>query len=513
MKNKWMSSQQAFILLLNLAVLTWPLELGAVERPNILLVIVDDQSWCHVGCYGDPAVRTPAIDDLARNGIRFENAYCASPSCSPSRAGILTGQDVFRIEEAGILTGFIRDKYPVFPLLLEKTGYVIGYTGKGYAPCTRNVPKTYQRPLGKSYHQERLTPPGDGKGISKLDYATNLDVFLNERPKDRPFFFWVGMTEPHLPHARGLGDEFGIDQNDIRVPDFYPRSLEVRQGLSDYLAEIEWADGMLARMVASLKKRNLLNNTLMVFTSDNGMPFPRAKATLYEYGVRVPLIIHWPTRVHDARRVTDPVSLIDLAPTILEVAGIRVPAVMTGRSLKPLLFSQKNGHIDPKREFVVTVFEKHTSCRPGMLSFPRRALHTAEWTYIHNYEPLRDPAGAKDVLIPTWGVYGDIDPSLIKTYFMEQENDPRVRPYYLAGFGKVPPEELFHRTTDPHHVHDVAADPAYAEVLRDLRKKLDTYLIKHHDPRAKGLSPWDDYNLDKPFPIPLPAGVNPITAK
>ena len=148
-----------------------------------------------------------------------------------------------------------------------------------------------------------------------------------------------------------------------------------------------------------------------------------------------------------------------------------------------------------------------------MLSFPRRAFHSEEWTYIRNYEPVRDPAGAKDVLIPTWGVYGDIDPSLIKTYFMAHENDPRVRPYFLTGFGKVPPEELFHKTTDPHHVHDLAADPAYAEVLRDLREKLETYLVEHDDPRAKGLTPWDGYHFDKPFPIPLPAGVNPITAK
>lgn len=471
------------------------------ERPNILFIITDDQSWQHVGCYGDEAVRTPAMDSLAKKGIRFTNAYCAAPSCSPSRAGILTGQDIYRLEEGGILTGFIREKHNVFPLMLEKAGYTIGYTGKPYAPVTRNVPGTYAAPVGKGYKEKTLDPP---KGISKIDYAANFDSFLDQAPQETPFFFWVGITEPHLPHPTGLGKKTGIPSESIRIPSFYPEADDIRAGLSDYLAEIEWADQMIGKIIKSLEERSLIDNTLIVFTSDNGMPFPRAKATQYEYGVHMPLIVRWDNRVGAERVATDPVSLTDLAPTFLDVAGLDVPAEMTGLSLKNALLSKTSDRVHPERGFVVSSFEKHTSARPHLLGFPRRALHSEHWTYIRNYEPTRYPAGHPETLIPGWGTYGDIDPSVIKTYFMDHQNDPTIKPFFLLGFGKVQAEELYDKRNDSDMMKNLAGNPEYQAKLKELRSKLEQYLTKNDDPRMKGLSPWDAYNLDKPFPITQP---------
>ncbi len=442
------------------------------------------------------------MDDLAENGIRFTSAYCAAPSCSPSRAAILTGQDIFRIEEAGVLTGYIRDTFPVFPLLLQENGYAIGHTGKGYAPRTRNMPDTHDAPIGNRYTKKRLTPPGDG--LSRCDYAGNFELFLKEVPKKKPFFFWVGMSEPHLPHTLNLGRNTGIDQAAIDIPGFYPNTPETRTGLSDYLAEIEWADQMLGKIVKILEEEGQLDNTLIVFTSDNGMPFPRAKATLYEYGVHMPLIVQWANHIKGNRVITDPVSLVDLTPTFLELAGVDVPEVMTGKSLNSILFSDESGHVDSSRQFVVTAFEKHVLCRPEMLGFPRRALHSQEWTYIRNYEPDRFPAGHKDTIVPTWGNYGDIDPSIMKTFLMDKAEDPEIKPYFKAGFGKVPAEELFNKKEDPQLLKNLANASAYQGKLEELRAQLEAYLKEHDDPRTKGYSPWDTYNLDRPFPTSQP---------
>ena len=465
------------------------------KRPNILFVITDDQSWEHAGCYGDQAVRTPVINKLASEGVRFNNAYCAAPSCSPSRAGILTGQEIYRLEEGGVLTGFIRKKFEVFPLLLEKAGYFIGRTGKPYWPRTPDVPNTYTSPTGKAYTKNRVDSP---KGISKQDYAANFEQFLDEIPDEHPFFFWVGIGEPHLPHPSGLGVSTGIDAAKIRIPSFYPDVPEIRSAMSDYLAEIEWADEMLGKIIKSIENRGLKENTLFVFTSDNGMPFPRAKATLYDHGVRMPLIFKWDNRIKAGRVVDDPVNLIDLAPTFLELAGIETPQQMTGRSMTNLFFSTKSGKIDKNRKFVVTAFEKHTLCREGHLGFPRRALHTEEWTYIKNYEPDRWPAGGPNVLIPDWDFYGDIDPSGIKSYFTDHKDESNVKSLFDLCFGKVPDEELYNKKEDPDMMNNLASNPEYQNVAKKLQQDLENYLKATKDPRIQGESPWDDYNLDAP---------------
>lgn len=474
---------------------------GAAPPPNLLLIITDDQSWEHAGCYGDKAVRTPAMDRLAENGVRFEHAYCAAPSCSPSRAAILTGQDIYQLEEGGVLTGFLRRKHSVFPQILKQNGYRIGHTGKPYAPITKNVDGAHAAPLGKSYSVRAKNPP---QGVSRTDYAASFEQFLESTPEDHPFLFWVGTSEPHLPHAPGRGSSTGIDAANIRVPAFYPDKAPIRESLADYLAEIEWADGMLARIMKTLDRRGITGETLVIFTSDNGMPFPRAKATLYDHGVRMPLIVSWAGRIKPGRIVEDPVSLIDLAPTFLELAGLEPAPMMTGRSLKKLLFARESGVLDPDREFVVSAFEKHTLARPGLVGFPRRALHTKDWTYIVNYEPDRYPAGREDTLLPGWDIYGDIDPSGIKSFFLAKARFPDQQRLFELSFGKVPREELFRKKDDPDMVNNLAMNPNFENVLKTFRGQLNAYLKQTKDPRAQGLSPWDDYNYDRPFPVPNP---------
>lgn len=466
------------------------------EKPNILFIITDDQSWEHAGCYGSQAVRTPAIDKLAENGVRFTNAYCAAPSCSPSRAGILSGQDIFRLEEAGVLTGFIRDKYVLFPKLLEDNGYAVGFTGKGYWPRAADVEGAIENPIGKNFHEHKYQSVPEG--ISKNNYPANFNDFLEQLPDNKTFFFWVGTNEPHTPYETDRGVETGIDTSKIKVPAFLPGLPVTKLNMADYLSEIEWADKMVDSIMQVLEEHHLMNNTLIVFTSDNGMPFPRAKSTLYDYGVRMPLIYKWDNKIKKGRVVDDPLSFIDFAPTFLDLAGIEVPPGMTGNSITNLLFSGKSGVIDEEREFVVSAFEKHTSCRAGQLGYPRRALHTKEWIYIRNYEPNRWPFGDPNVFIEGWGWYGECDPGRLKHFMVEHQNETGMKPYFDVCFGKVPVEELYNKNEDPAMIHNLVTEAEYENKLKELRQKLTSYLKQTKDPREQGNSPWDDYNLDKP---------------
>jgi len=465
------------------------------RNPNFLFILTDDQSWEHLGSYGDQAVKTPFMDQLAREGVRFENAYCASPSCSPSRASILTGQDAYRLQEGGVLTGFIREEYELFPALLAENGYVLGYTGKGYWPFTRDAPGAVNEPIGQKYDSHRLDEVPEG--ISRRDYAANFESFIDENEDHSPFFFWLGLGEPHRAYEEGRGADIGIDTSLIRLPAFYPDVPVARMDMADYLAEIQWADDVVGEVLEILESRDLTKNTVIIFTSDNGMPFPRAKATLYNHGVKMPLIIAWDKQIEGMRVVKDPVSLIDLAPTILELSHMHVPEQMTGESISDFLLSESSVFPSGKRDFVVTSFEKHTHCRPDELGFPRRALHTEEWTYIVNYEADRFPMGNFDIHIPNWDILGDTDPGPLKEYYKENKEKPEFSRIYDLAFGKVPGEELYNHTQDPDMIHNLAYDPEYIELKGNLNQKLDDYLHQTDDPRAVGLSPWDEYRLDK----------------
>lgn len=464
-------------------------------RPNILFIITDDQSWEHLGSYGDKAVRTPAIDALAREGVRFENAYTAAPSCSPSRAGILTGQDVYRLKEGGVLTGILWDEFDLFPDILSENGYHVGATGKRYWPRTRNVEGAIDEPIGEIYDKQRHDSVPTG--VSKNHYSANFKQFIDENKEEKPFFFWVGIGEPHIKYEINRGIETGIDTSKIRVPEFFPDVPVTRLNMADYMSEIEWADKAVAEMMEILESKGLKDHTLVIFTSDNGMPLPRSKATLYDHGVRMPLVVRWGDRVKANRVVSDPVSLIDMAPTFLDLAGIEIPEMMTGRSLKNLLFSDKSGDIDKEREFVVSTFEKHTLCRPDSMGYPRRAIHTEDWTYIVNYEPDLYPNGNIDHYIPNWDVLGDTDPTRLKMYYKENMDNPEFKSYWDLAFGKVPGEQLFNKKNDRDMLINLAYDPEFKAIKEELKGKLEKYLLETDDPRASGESPWDDYNLDK----------------
>ncbi|SDS64314.1 sulfatase [Gramella sp. MAR_2010_147] len=485
------------------------------NRPNILFAISDDQSFPHASIYGEEWINTPAFDRVAREGVLFTNAFSASPGCSPSRAAILTGMNPWQLEQAGTHDSEFPTEYTVFPDILEKMGYKVGYTGKGWGPGNWEASGRKRNPAGDLYN-DRYTKPLL-EHVSTTDYAGNFDAFLAERDQDRPFYFWYGSREPHRRFETGSGLESGRRLDEVKIPAFLPDSPEVRSDLLDYALEIEYFDQHLATMIAKLEEIGELENTIIVVTSDNGMSFPSAKANAYEYGTHVPLAIRWGNRVKGGRTLEDLVSLIDLAPTFLEAAagshsaGILKEYAMEGKSLISTL-KNKNQEEEGAREAVFTSRERHSSSRWNNLTYPQRSIRTDDYLYIRNFKPERWPAGAPQKvgsdgkLEPMHGAYHDIDACPTFDFMVEHRNDPDVKPLFEKAVSKRPAEELFNIKNDPYCLVNLADDPKSQKMLVELRTALGGYLMQTNDPRVTGngdiYETYKRYSAIRKFPDP-----------
>jgi len=265
------------------------------KAPNILLALADDQSWLHTGMSGDKVIRTPAFDRIATEGVMFTNAFAACPSCTASRTAILSGQDIWRTRQAGLLMGSMPPDLKLFTHILADNGFFVGYTGKGWAPGNWSYLGLKRDPLVNEYNSKL-----EGEvayGIDKRNYTANFEDFLKDKPKDKPFFFWFGSTEPHREYQYGVGEkEAKLNPDDIKVPSFWPDNEVVREDILDYYYEIMWFDSHLASMIYDLEQAGELDNTIIIVTSDNGMPFPRAKVNLYDWGTHMMIgepTCHW----------------------------------------------------------------------------------------------------------------------------------------------------------------------------------------------------------------------------
>ncbi len=456
----------------------------AAERPNILFAFADDWSLPHAGAYGDAMVRTPTIDRLAERGVQFEHAYISSPSCTPARSSVLTGQDFWRLGKAANLWSRFPENVSVYPdLLAEEAGYFIGKTVKGWGPG--NIGDRDHNPAGPAYGH---FPDGGVEGFEQ---------FLEAWSGEQPFCFWFGSFDPHRPYDPALRRTKGIDPDDVHVPPVMPDAPAVRADIADYYAEVERFDRELGEMLQMLEERGELENTLVVVSSDNGWPFPRGKGNLYDLGVRMPLVIAWPRQIPPGRKVSDFVNLTDLAPTFLEVGGVDVPNHMTGRSLLDLLRNDASGRIEADRNHVVVGRERHTPAQeaPKAGGYPMRAIRTDDYLYIRNFKPDRWPAGT-----PHWqqahmedAWLGDCDNGPAKYYIWAHREDDVVAPLYDLAFGKRPAEEIYDVHADPYQVDNLADDPDYALVREQLAERLMQKLRNAEDPRALGIG--DDMDV------------------
>lgn len=442
---------------------------AADDRPNILFAIADDWSWPHAGVYGDRVVRTPTFDRLAREGVLFTRLFCASPSCTPSRGAILTGQAIHRLENGGNLWSILPKKFACYPDLLEASGYVVGLQGKGWGPGTLEGSGRSRNPAGPPFR--------------------SFAAFLKTVPADKPFCFWFGSHDPHRPYEKGTGLKSGHKLEDVKVPAFLPDNAEVRSDLLDYYFEVERFDRQVGEILKQIEESGRAGNTMVIMTSDNGLPFPRAKANLYDAGTHMPLAVRWPARIQAGRTVDAFVSHTDIAPTLLEAVGLKPLPEMTGRSFLPLL----EGQSQERRDRVYLERERHANVRAGDLSYPARAVRTAGFLYIRNLRPDRWPAGDPE-MYKAVGPFGDVDGSPTKDWILDHRDEPAIAPFFQLAFAKRPAEELYDLQSDPFEMKNVADKPEHAEAKRRLRADLDQWMKETADPRIiSDDDRWDRY--------------------
>lgn len=490
------------------------------KKPNILFLFADDWGkfasiYAEVEGAGgiNDVVDTPHFDRIAKEGVLFRNAHVSAPSCTPCRSALLTGQHFWRTNTGAILRGAVwDDSLPSFPLLLEDAGYHIGYTYKVWGPGTpSNAPFTKEQNFGKrgrafnQFSQNVTKKIGEGASVEEAkesllgEVRGNFQDFLAARREGEPFFYWFGPTNVHRKWIKGSGRElWGIDPDDLqgKLPPFLPDVPEVREDLADYLGEVRAWDAAIGVVLEELEKTGERENTLIAISGDHGAPgFPHGKCNLYGFGTNVALSVTGPG-VRGGRVVEDFTSLTDLAPTFLEAAGLPVPEVMTGRSLRPVLRSEKSGLVDATRTVVHTGRERHVeSARADFSPYPQRAIRTPDHVLIVNFRPDRYPLGdhylLEDGHTPpleelenvTRVTLPDEDAGPTKAWLVGARNTAEWKEHFDWVYGKRPRYELYDLKKDPYETTNVADAPAYASVRKDLETRLFDELTRTGDPR------------------------------
>lgn len=452
------------------------------QPPNILFVISDDQSFPHTSIYGTTWVNTPGFDRVAKEGLLFNQAYTTNAKCSPSRSSILTGRNSWLLEEAANHVPYFPEKFITFPEVLKENGYKTGFTGKGWAPGKAIKNGKKRDLIGAMYRDIKLDPPADF--ISNVDYFENFKLFLNEKEEEQSFFFWVGGHEPHRAYEFEVGINQGnkkIDEID-EVPAFWPDSENVRTDMLDYAFEIEYFDNHLVKIITELEKRELLDNTIIIVTSDNGMPFPRIKGQVYPFDNRLPLAIRWGKGIKNPGRVINEYfSFSDFAPTFLDLAGISEDQhnmkAFSGKSWRNIFENLPNKN---PREYMIIGKERHDVGRENDQGYPVRGIVSGKYFYSQNFKPQRWPAGN-----PETG-YLNTDGSPTKTEILNLKRQNMDTTYWNFAFGKRPQEELYNIEKDPQCLENLAENQNYSDLKIKLKKQLINDLKDQGDPRILG---------------------------
>jgi arylsulfatase A-like enzyme len=493
---------------------------GATKRPNILFAFADDWGR-YASAYGklepggiNDVVKTPNFDRIASEGVLFRKAFVSWPSCTPCRSALISGQHFWRTGRGAILRGAIWDgSNPSFAFMLRDSGYHIGETYKVWGPGTPNdapfgAGKHAYEKAGRRFNQfsqnvTRMAAGGrsvaDAKQVLYDEVAANFEAFLAERKPGQPFCYWFGPTEVHRQWVKGSGKAlWGIDPDSLKgkMPPFLPDVPEVREDLADYFGDIQSFDAAVGLLLKKLEAMGELENTLVVVSGDHGAPgFPHGKCNLYDFGSSVALAIRG-AGAKGGRVVDDMVTLPDLAPTFLELGEVKIPEVMTARSLVPLLRSEKSGQIDPARDAVFIGRERHVeNARADYAPYPQRAIRTHDFLYIINFRPDRWPLGdpyrldglnpptVKELTEVTRVTLPDEDAGPTKAWFVGARNDPKWKAHFEWVYGKRPREELYDLKEDRHQTKNVAADPKHAKTRAALEKRLMDELQRTGDPR------------------------------
>jgi len=446
-------------------------------RPNFVFIIADDVSWNDIGCYGNKVVKTPNIDRLAQEGLRFNNAFLTCSSCSPSRCSIISGKYPHSDGAAELHTPLPENEIP-YPLLLKDNNYYTAHAGKWH--------------LGTATYRafDRYT---DGNGYDNGDGGEkNWVRFLKERPKEKPFFFWFASHDAHRPWG---ADTFKITHDPMKmiIPPYFADTPETRQDMASYYNEIGRFDYYIGKVKEELEKQGVLDNTVIIVMADNGRPFPRCKTRVYDSGMQTPLIVFWPKGIRNKGIQTESlVSSVDIAPTILELAGIKPPDEYQGKSFVPVLNN-------PSAEIRTEVFSEHNW---HDYEAHERMVRTKNYLYVLNSRPNLTNGGP-----------ADSKKSPTQLALNKVRDDGKLSPAQADVFVVPRPvEELFDVKNDPEQLLNIASIPEYQEKLKEMRNLLKAWQLNTYDSTPDKLTPdWYDRETGNPLKIEQIRGTMPGT--
>lgn len=446
-----------------------------VARPNVLLILSDDHSVPHVGCYGNENCErfniTPNLDAFAAQGIRFDRAYTSAPQCAPSRISIFAGRSPVGLG----VTRFAqppRSDVQFFTDVLRENGYWVGLDGRhqhldGRAKEAAHIDETLKAEGMQNLESrfDHFVRRASTKGNKMNEVSKRIDAALDKVPVKKPFFLYFGFNQPH----RGFeNDHEGIDPKKLRLPADWPDLPEVRVDYARYLDEVRDLDFGFGLVMDSLEARGVAENTIVIFMGDNGEALLRGKGTLHDRGTHVPLMIRWPAKIKADTSSDALISGIDLGATILQAAGLEVPKESDGQSFLPILEGKPfDGR---KQVFAERSWHWGPVTRTDGLDLSR-SVTTARHRYIYNalpgrsYTPVDMPQKDAWLAIQDAHREGSLTPLYQRLYFQ----NPR------------PIVELYDLEKDPLEVQNLAGQESHREIERQLRIELEKWMIREHD--------------------------------
>jgi len=432
-------------------------------RPNFILFIADDISWNDFGCYQQTSTRTPHIDQLAASGLRFDQAFLTASSCSPSRSSIITGRYPHNNGKAAELHQPISANLDWFPSVLKEAGYYTVLSGKNHMKVGEVSDGAARSRFTNPWHH---TSSGNEKGNAGGHAHWVKEV--QDRPQDQPFFFWFASTDAHRDWDADKdwdADRYGPmhDPATVYVPPFLVDTPDTRRDMASYYNEVTRFDYFIGKVVAELQRQDALDNTLLLVMADNGRPFPRAKTRLHDSGMKTPLVAHWPGGMSSKGATDSLISAIDIAPTVLQAAGLQATETMQGVSFLSVL----QGHKASRRHFAFSEHNWHDYHAHG------RSIRNKDFLLIKNFKPQLAWQGPADSVR---------SPSHQDLLGRQKDNNHRLTPAQAdVLLAPRPQTELYQTSTDPHQLHNLAGQPEYESIQQQLTDALNQWMEETHD--------------------------------
>ena len=431
--------------------LTLPAGYLFASPPNILILLADDLTWTDVGAYGANHLATPNIDRLAAEGMQFTHAFTSTAMCAPTRQQLYTG--LFPVRSGAYPNhGVVNQGTRSMVHALSAVGYRVGLSGKTHFGPSEAFPFEV---IGHS-------PAADG-GPDDVDLAA-AEAFMT-RDRSAPFALVLAFNEPHEPWTKGPRERF--PPATLHVPEYLVDTPATREALSGYFAEVEHLDGQIGRVMEALERAQVADNTLVIFTSEQGAALPFAKWTLYDHGVRTAFLARWPGIVHPGSKTDALVQYVDVVPTLLEAAGEAESGGYDGRSFLPVLKGERSTHRD-------VVYGVHTN--RGIIhggDYPIRSVRDARFKLIWNLAPdnrytnIRTEVVRRDAGFRSWQALAEAGDEYARQ---------RVEAYLQR-----PEYELYDLQNDALEQHNLADRLEFSAVKAKLEKQLKTWMREQGD--------------------------------